>query len=143
MKVCQSFNINPKTIRHIVGVPNHIRAWRRKDYFNSGGYNRRLSIADDYELLINTFLTTKMLRIKKNEYLQFIHNSGENTHNLSRADIQRRVRTIADTYNIKIKNRFEELSLRDWAYEGNPQFPLWTESRFGEEEGPVNLVWEP
>lgn len=143
MKVCQSFNINPKTIRHIVGVPNHIRAWRRKDYFNSGGYNRRLSIADDYELLINTFLTTKMLRIKKNEYLQFIHNSGENTHNLSRADIQRRVRTIADTYNTKIKNRFEELGLRDWAYEGNPQFPLWTESRFGEEEGPVNLVWEP
>ena len=142
MKVCQSFNINPKTIRHIVGVPNHIRAWKRESYFATGGHNRRLSIADDYELLIRTFLTTKMLRIKKLEYLQFIHNDGGNTHNISRADIQRRVRTIASHYNQKIKNRFEELGLIDWAYEGNPHNPTWTPSQFGESEMSVNLVWE-
>jgi len=143
MKVCQSFNINPKTIRHIVGVPNHIRSWRREDYFRAGGYNRRLSIADDYELVIQTFLTTKMLRIKKVEYLQFIHNDGGNTHNISRADIQRRVRTIAGHYNEKIKNRFEELGLKDWAYDGNPENPTWTNSQYDDLEGPVNLVWEP
>jgi len=142
MKVCQSFNINPKTIRHIVGVPNHIRVWRRDAYFKAGGYNRRLSIADDYELLIQTFLTTKIVRIPKLEYLQFIHNDGGNTHNLSRSDIQRRVRTISSYYNEKIKSRFEELGLIDWAYEGNPQNPTWTPSQFGETENAVNIVGE-
>lgn len=142
MQVAMSFNINPKTIRHIVGVPNHVRAWRRDAYFNAGCHNRRLSIADDYELIIRTFLTTKLLRIPKLEYLQFIHNDGGNTHNLSRADIQRRVRTIAHYYNERIKNRFEELGLKDWAYEGNPQNPTWVDSRFGQDEGHVNLVWE-
>jgi len=142
MKVAMSFNINPKTIRHIVGVPNHIRAWRRDVYFKAGAHNRRLSIADDYELLVRTFLVTKFLRIPKLEYLQFIHNDGGNTHNISRADIQRRVRTIAHHYNEQIKNRFEELDMKDWAYEGNPQNPTWVESRFGQDEGYVNLVWE-
>ena len=143
MKVCVSLNINPKTIRHIVGVPNHIRAWRRDVYFNTGGHNRRLSIADDYELVIRTFFQTKMLRINKLEYLQFIHSDGGNTHNLSRADIQRRVRTISQHYNEKIKLRFEELGVEDWAYNGNPQNPTWVESRFKEEEGYVNLIWNP
>lgn len=141
MQVAISFNINPKTIRHIVGVPNHVRAWRRDAYFKAGCHNRRLSIADDYELVIRTFLTTKFLKIPKLEYLQFIHNDGGNTHNISRADIQRRVRTIAHHYNEKIKSRFEELGLVDWAYEGNPQNPTWVDSRFGQDEGPANLVW--
>ena len=83
-----------------------------------------------------------MLRIPKLEYLQFIHNDGGNTHNISRADIQRRVRTISHHYSEKIKSRFEELGLKDWAYEGNPQNPTWVESRFGQDEGPANLVWE-
>jgi glycosyltransferase involved in cell wall biosynthesis len=142
MKVAQSFNINPKTIRHIVGVPNHIRAWRRDVYFASGCHNRRLSIADDYELLVRTFLNTTMLRIPRLEYLQFIHNDGGNTHNLSRKDIQRRVRTISGYYNQKIKNRFEELGFKDWAWEENPTNPTWSNSRFGQDEGHVNLVWE-
>ena len=142
MQVAMSFNINPKTIRHIVGVPNHVRAWRRDAYFNAGCHNRRLSIADDYELVIRTFLTTKLLRIPKLEYLQFIHNDGGNTHNLSRSDIQRRVRTIANHYSDRIKSRFEELGLKDWAYEGNPQNPTWVESKFGQDEGHINLVWE-
>jgi len=142
MKVAMSFNINPKTIRHIVGVPNHIRAWRRDAYFAAGCHNRRLSIADDYELLVRTFLTTKFLRIPKLEYLQFIHNDGGNTHNISRKDIQRRVRTISNHYNLKIKSRFEELGFRDWAFEENPQNPTWAASRFGQDESSVNLVWE-
>jgi glycosyltransferase involved in cell wall biosynthesis len=142
MQVAKSFNINPKTIRHIVGVPNHVRAWRRSAYFNAGCHNRRLSIADDYELVIRTFLTTKMLKIPRLEYLQFIHNDGGNTHNISRADIQRRVRTIAHHYSLKIKSRFEELGLKDWAYETNPDNPTWCDSKFDEFENAANLTFE-
>lgn len=142
MKVYISMNINPKTIRHIVGVPNHIRVWKKSVYHQIGGHNRRLSIADDYELMVRTFLATKLLRIPKIGYLQFIYadENAANTHNTARADIQRRVRTIAAFYNEKIKQRFEELGVRDWAYEGNPQNPLLTESKFGKEESYVNLI---
>jgi len=142
MNVAESFNINPKTIRHIVGIPNHVRAWRRNVYMRIGGHNRNLTIADDFELVIRTFLDTIFVRIPKLGYLQFIHDTGSNTHNLSRADIQRRVRTIGDYYNLKIRDRFHELGVTDWAWEGNPHFPLNTPSRFGQEEGKVNLIWE-
>lgn len=142
MQVYITTNVNPKTIRHIVGVPNHIRVWRKSVYHNIGGHNRRLSIADDYELLVRTFLATKLMRVPKVCYLQFIYSNDNaaNTHDSARADIQRRVRTIADFYNEKIKARFEELGVEDWAYEQNPAFPLQAESRFGNDESYVNLV---
>lgn len=137
-------NINPKTIRHIVGVPNHVRVWKRDAYFTAGGHNRRLTIADDYELIVRTFLTTRMMHIPVNLYLQFLYNntSGQNTHDLSRADIQRRVFTISNNYNEQIKNRFEQLGIHDWAYEANPTYPILANSRFGDEEGKANLTYE-
>jgi glycosyltransferase involved in cell wall biosynthesis len=137
-KTVNTSGINPKTIRHIVGVPNHFRAWERFFYHSIGGHNRRLSIADDYELIVRTFLHTKMVRIPKLLYLQFYHNS--NTQNATRKDIQRRVRTISNFYNERIKNRFEELGVRDWAYEFNPQSPLNAPSLFGNDECAVNYV---
>lgn len=139
-KAVNTQNINPKTIRHIVGVPNHLRAWDRFFYHSIGGHNRNLSIADDYELIVRSFLNTKFVRIPKMLYLQFFHNS--NTQNDSRKDIQRRVRVISSHYNLKIKQRFEELGVVDWAYEGNPTWPINTPSRFGEQEGSVNYIMD-
>lgn len=130
---CVAPNINPRTIRHIVGVPNHIRVWRRDAYFAAGGHNRELPIADDYELIVRTFLTTTMVRIPKLLYLQLMH--GSNSQNIQRADIQRRVHTIAMFYNEKIKERFEQLGKEDWAY--NYDGP----SKFGEFENQVNLTY--
>lgn len=133
-------NINPKTIRHIVGVPNHIRAWKRDLYFKIGGHNRRLSIADDYELIVRTFLNTKMVKIPVVGYIQSIHE--KNSHDLTRKDIQRRVRSIMYYYNEKIAKRFEELGYKDWAYEENRNNPLLVAPRFGEEENYVNYIYE-
>lgn len=143
MKVATQHNLNPKTIRHIVGVPNHVRAWRRSTYFEIGGHNRNLAIADDYELIVRTFLKTVTCKIPKLGYIQFLYNNatGQNTHDLARADIQRRVRTIGGYYNEKIKQRFEELGLKDWAYEENPNNPLDVMPRFGEEEMAANIVY--
>jgi glycosyltransferase involved in cell wall biosynthesis len=141
--VAISSNINPKTIRHIVGVPNHVRAWRRDTYFAIGGHNRDLAIADDYELVVRTFLHTRICKIPKIGYIQFIYNNhtGQNTHDLSRADIQRRVRSIMYYYNDKIAKRFEELGVEDYAYNHNPNNPLSAESRFGDGENYVNYIY--
>jgi hypothetical protein len=137
-KTVNTSGINPKTIRHIVGVPNHFRAWERKFYHQIGGHNRRLTIADDYELIVRTFLETKMVRIPKLLYIQYYHNN--NTQNQTRADIQRRVRSIRDFYNVRINERFLELGVKDWAYDFNQQEPLYAPSLFGEEESSVNYI---
>lgn len=136
-------NINPKTIRHIVGVPNHIRAWRRSTYFEIGGHNRSLTIADDFELVIRSFLYSKICKIPKLSYIQFLYNNsgGRNTHDLSRADIQRRVRTISQYYNQQINARFIELGIEDWAYNESPDYPISAESRYGNEEGVANETY--
>jgi glycosyltransferase involved in cell wall biosynthesis len=143
MDISNQQNINPKTIRHIVGVPNHVRAWRRSTYFEIGGHNRNLTIADDYELVVRTFLKTITCKIPKLGYVQFLYNNanGQNTHDLARADIQRRVRTISYYYNGHIKDRFEELGLKDWAYDENPGAPLNTVSRYGKEEMAANIIY--
>jgi len=137
--------INPKTIRHIVGVPNHIRAWRRSVYNQVGGHNRRLTIADDYELIVGTFLVTKFCHIKALGYIQYIYNNtnGQNTHDATRGDIQRRVRTIMYHYNDRIANRFKQLGVKDWAYAENKNNPLLVKSKFGKRENSVNLSYVP
>jgi glycosyltransferase involved in cell wall biosynthesis len=138
-------NINPKTIRHIVGVPNHVRAWRRDVYFQIGGHNRDLSIADDYELIVRTFLHTKMCKIAELGYIQFIHDSGDaqNSHDIARKDIQRRVKTIREHYNDDIANRFEELGVEDYPYKLNKMDTLDVKSRFGDDENYVNYIYNP
>lgn len=143
MKVATQHNLNPITIRHIVGVPNHVRAWRRSTYFEIGGHNRNLTIADDYELVVRTFLKAITCKIPKLGYVQFLYNNanGQNTHDMARADIQRRVRTIGYYYNEQIKNRFEELGLKDWAYEENPNAPLNSNPRYGDAEMVANIIY--
>jgi glycosyltransferase involved in cell wall biosynthesis len=137
--------VNPKTIRHIVGVPNHIRAWRKEVYHAVGGHNRRLTIADDYELIVRTFLHTRFCHIQALGYIQYIYNNstGQNTHDATRGDIQRRVRSIMLHYNHEISRRFYYLGVQDWAYKANPNNPLLTESRFGKKEKAVDLKYTP
>ena len=90
-RVANAININAKTIRHIVGVPNHIRAWRRSTYLEIGGHPDWLHVADDYELLIRTFLKTRMASLPYLCYIQYRNEVG-NTHQARNQEIQRLVR---------------------------------------------------
>jgi glycosyltransferase involved in cell wall biosynthesis len=132
-------NINPLSIRHIVAVPNHFRAWRRDVYLKAGSHNRRLSIADDYELVVRTFLHTKFVHIAKPLYFQYYHNENSQNAGPTRADIQRRVRSISVHYNWDIKNRFEELGQEDWAFV-DCKWPWQESARRGDAEGLVNYI---
>ena len=133
--------VNPKTIRHIVGVPNHFRSWKRDHYHAIGGHNRGLTIADDYELIVRSFLTSRFVRIPKCCYIQFYY--GQNTQDANgganRRDIQRRVKTIAQYYNEAIKERFEELGMNDWAYEYYSKEPLWAPSQMDSPDAAYTL----
>lgn len=58
-------------------APNHVRAWRRTVYEALGGHNPDFELADDHELLIRTYLETRMRHIPEPLYLYRV--SGENT----------------------------------------------------------------
>jgi glycosyltransferase involved in cell wall biosynthesis len=110
-------SINAMTIRHIVGVPNHLRAWTKDAYWQCGGHNPEIHVGDDYELLIRTFLTTRMVHVKRFGYIQY-HNSASsgNTQRHRNAEIQRLVKYFSDHYNKRIHKRFRELGVDDFIW---------------------------
>lgn len=67
--VAQSFEPCAMGMWTILWAPNHIRAWRRSVYEKLGGHDRRFNVADDHELLVRTYLHTKMHRIPEPLYL--------------------------------------------------------------------------
>jgi glycosyltransferase involved in cell wall biosynthesis len=107
-------NINAKTIRHIISAPNHIRAWKKSFYESIGGHNKELHVADDYEMMVRTFLKTRMVRIPKLCYIQYAGNSAQRVRN---KDIQRHVRSIRGHYDRMIHDRFLELECEDFIWD--------------------------
>ena len=101
--------INQKTMRHIVGVPNHARAWTKQAYEISGGHNPDLFVCDDYELILRTYLTTRMLHIRHLGYIQNRVEGNSNTHITRNAEIQRQVAIFSNAYSSKIDLRAKEI----------------------------------
>jgi len=114
--VQDALHINAKTIRHIVGVPNHVRAWTRKAYSDAGGYSS-LHVADDYELLVRLFLTTRFVHIPQLCYVQFYNtDSIGNTQKVRNKEIQRVVRFVSEHYERRIHERLVELGVDDFVW---------------------------
>jgi glycosyltransferase involved in cell wall biosynthesis len=111
--------INPKTIRFNIGMPNHARMWHKDVYHKVSKHNRFISVADDYELIVRTFLETKFIHIPKMLYLQW--NNRNSTVDWNAKDINRKARIIRDFYNQRIHNRIEELGQVDWDWNEEKQ----------------------
>jgi glycosyltransferase involved in cell wall biosynthesis len=87
--VAMSPNINSTTLSHIVSIPNHARMWRRKVLLDIGNYNEYLPICDDYELLLRTAVHTKMVRIPKLGYIQYMNDDQNNFSLIRNSEINR------------------------------------------------------
>jgi glycosyltransferase involved in cell wall biosynthesis len=72
-----SFEPTSQALQYIWFSPDHVRSWRKTVYEEVGGHNPELSICDDHELCIRTYLHTKMVRIPKVLYIYRI--TGDNT----------------------------------------------------------------
>ncbi|MCL2017665.1 MAG: glycosyltransferase [Alphaproteobacteria bacterium] len=113
---CVCCPINPKTIRHIVGVPNHIRVWNREFYNAIQGHNPDLWVVDDYELVLRSFLAGgKFLHLDVLGYLQT--STGQNTTDSRRSKIQIILAAIVAANDENIKMEFAARKMNDWAYE--------------------------
>lgn len=53
--------MNPVTLRHLIGLPNHVHVWNKAFYDTIGGHRQDPSVADDYDILIKTFLAPNSL----------------------------------------------------------------------------------
>ena len=82
-------NINNITLSHLVCCPNHPRIWRREALMNAGNYCEFLPICDDYEIIIRTALTTKIAKIHKLGYVQYMNESNNNFSLIRNNEINR------------------------------------------------------
>jgi O-antigen biosynthesis protein len=144
--VAQAPNINPKTIRHIVAAPNHIRSWRKKVYDEIGGHQDLLHVVDDYELVIRTFLATRMVRISRMGYVQYRNIDGTgNTTATRNQEIQRLVRCVSAGYENQIHARLVELGIDDymWNQNGVPAFYRLLQVKNPDVEAHCTITFDP
>nr|WP_323856378.1 class I SAM-dependent methyltransferase [Rossellomorea marisflavi] len=115
MKRWQNVNkhtaLNGTTIRHLVGLPNHPRAWRRDCYHLIGGHREELLVADDYDLLVRTFLSIRVVAIPDLLYIQYRNAGGSNTTFTRNKQIQLLVQQLYLYYGDRIRERLESLGL--------------------------------
>jgi len=72
-----TFDPSSQSLSFIWYQPNHVRAWRKSHYDEIGGHNVNLSVLDDQDLMIRSYLKTKFYHIKKPLYIYRI--TGDNT----------------------------------------------------------------
>jgi len=108
--------INPHSIRHIVGIPNHFRCWTRKSYIELGSHNYNLQVCDDYELIVKTFLKYKFCHVPQLLYIQYRNDGGDNFTLHRNKLIQYYSWMVLQYYNKNINNRFKELGVDDDEY---------------------------
>jgi O-antigen biosynthesis protein len=91
-----SFEPSAQALSFIWYAPDHVRAWRKTVYHELDGHNVELSVADDHELMIRTYLHTKMVRIPKCLYIYRV--TGDNTWLERNELIQQKTIELFHTY---------------------------------------------
>lgn len=82
-------NINNITLSHIVCLPNHPRIWRRETLLQIGNYSEFLPICDDQEVIMRTAIQTKIVKIPKFAYVQYMNENNNNFSLIRNREINR------------------------------------------------------
>lgn len=72
-----SFEPSAASMAFIWYMPDHVRAWRKSVYKSIGGHDTSLSVLDDQDLIVRTYLNTKFKFIQEVLYIYRI--TGDNT----------------------------------------------------------------
>jgi glycosyltransferase involved in cell wall biosynthesis len=121
----QSFN--PTTATHIVGVPNHVRAWKRDVYEAIDKHYEDLAVVDDYELILRTFLhDCEWVRIPRPVYAQYNNTGGNNFTYIRNALIQHLTKHTWQVYGNRVQEKFKKLGYAPCEY---PSDPNWLRSK--------------
>lgn len=103
--------INNVTLTDIVGVPNHVRSFKRKLYHEVNGFNYDMPIADDYDLMLRLFMSgAAWARIAEPLYLQYDNVGGDNFTNIRLTQIRALQAHVSAFYHASYQKRYAELS---------------------------------
>ena len=105
--VMNSWKPTSQSLAFIWYAPDHVRSWRKEIYNMVGGHDKELSICDDHDLCIRTYLVTKMHHIAKPLYIYRV--TGDNTW-LERCEkIQTTTVELAHKYGYLLAERDADL----------------------------------
>jgi hypothetical protein len=126
-------------------MPNHVKMWKRETYYEINGHNTMIPVADDLEVSIKTFLSTKMIHVKKVLYLQY--NNRNSTVDNNSTDINRRARLIRDHYDKQIHDKILSYGKNDWVWDEEAGHSHKFQNRgaprmFHENEQVMNYIYE-
>lgn len=127
--------VNAVSVRGIHALPNHVRCWKKEFYHKIGGHNIELSVLDDMDILIRTFLNGKMTLVDKVLYIQhegenITRDKGETAQSKRFREIQRTNEFLKRLYDKDIHKRVLELGGND---------PIWNdETQCSDVHGPKN-----
>jgi len=138
-------DINPLSIRFNISMPDHVRMWERGLYHKLGGHNKNTPVADDFEMIVRSFLNTRFIHVKRMLYLQY--NNRNSTVDNNAQDINRRARLIRDHYDMAIHNRIIELGFEDWCWDDEREHSHKFQNhqpvrKLYEEEQVMNYIYE-
>jgi SAM-dependent methyltransferase len=84
----KSFPLTARSMCQILFAPNHLRAWRKSVYTQIGGHDVELKVADDFDLMARSYLSTKFKHIPLALYGYRRRADGGNTWLQNSAEIQ-------------------------------------------------------
>lgn len=105
----RTVNLNRGSLRHLMYMPNHPRAWTADCYKLAGGHRVELSVSDDFDLLLRTALVTRWVRINEVAYIQYRNDGGNNQTVLRNKQIQTLCAMLADYYSDRLVKRMNAL----------------------------------
>ena len=107
LKAMHSFEPSAQSLSYIWYAPDHVRSWRKEVYENVGGHDVEYSICDDHQLMIRTYMQTKMKRIPKVLYIYRI--TGDNTWLERNEQIQIKTVDLCREFGQQLAERDAEL----------------------------------
>lgn len=119
-------DINAYTIRTIYTQPNHPRCWRKDFYHKIGGHDINLSVLDDQDILVRTFLNGTMCKVPKVLYVQDEgerkEGSGDTTQSKRFNEIQRTCQLLKFRYDRLIHERLLSLGHEDPCWDDEKKY---------------------
>ena len=117
---------NRHTLHHLVGLPNHVRVWNKAFYDSIGRHRPFLSVADDYDLIVRSFLAAnpgEWVCIAAPAYFQYRNIGGDNFTFKRNALIQHLVGQLHQWYYPQLLAKYGVLGWEEPS--GWPRMGIW------------------
>lgn len=101
-----SFPPQPATYTSILWSPNHVRAWRKSFYDRIGGHNPELAAADDFELVVRTYIGGNIKFLDKCLYVYHRHSNNSYATGYLNNYIQTKTQDIYDNFIVQVVNKW-------------------------------------